>query len=548
MNAYSQSLAPANTPLRETLSLDGSWEFRHETDREWRHAKVPAHWQACFEDLSVSFGSATYRRTFTLPVEWSAREIAIRFGAVSDLATVFINGTEIGRHEGGYLPFEFVIPSALLKAENTVEVLARLPDAHRNESGADFAEIPHGKQSWYGPQGGIWQSVLIEARDPAHISSLRLDPIWPEARLDLKAHFASMVAGSLKIEIIDPQGMPVFTGNIPAAGHTFKHSIQLDAVAPWSPDSPNLYTITTILSADGVEIDSRQESFGFRRFEAKDGFLHLNGKPLYLRAALDQDYYPDGFGAPPSLDLLEDQLRKAKAMGLNCLRCHIKVPDPRYYEVADRLGMLIWSEIPNIETFTPASAERLRTTMEGILARDGNHPSIVIWTLINEDWELGCARRPNSGNGFPTWSTGCVWKTRYGSLSTIPPASRTSTSRPTSTTTTSTERRWIGARSGTRSAANSQAMPTGPSRLTRKPCARGRNRWSSPSSASGVYPILPVCAKRTAATPGGWPMVPPGRMARPCPRASKPVSANSLLRKSLVISVVSSRRCSGINT
>ncbi|MBY3184311.1 glycoside hydrolase family 2 [Rhizobium laguerreae] len=386
MNAYSQSLAPANTPLRQALSLDGTWEFRHETDRAWRHAKVPAHWQACFEDLAVSFGSATYRRTFTLPAEWSDREIAIRFGAVSDLATVSINGTEIGRHQGGYLPFEFVIPPALLKAENTVEVLACLPDAYRNEGGADFAEIPHGKQSWYGPQGGIWQSVLIEARDPAHISSFRLDPIWPEARLDLKARFASMVAGSLKIEIIGPQGMPVFTGNIPTARNTLEHSIQLDAVAPWSPDSPNLYTITTILSADGVEIDSRQESFGFRRFEAKDGFLHLNGKPLYLRAALDQDYYPDGFGAPPSLDLLEDQLRKAKAMGLNCLRCHIKVPDPRYYEVADRLGMLIWSEIPNIETFTPASAERLRTTMEGILARDGNHPSIVIWTLINEDW------------------------------------------------------------------------------------------------------------------------------------------------------------------
>lgn len=141
MNAYSQSLAPANTPLRETLSLDGTWEFRHETDRAWRRAKVPAHWQACFEDLSVSFGSATYCRTFALPAEWSAREIAIRFGAVSELATVSINGTEIGRHEGGYLPFEFVIPPALLKAENTVEVLACLPDAHRNESGADFAEI-----------------------------------------------------------------------------------------------------------------------------------------------------------------------------------------------------------------------------------------------------------------------------------------------------------------------------------------------------------------------------------------------------------------------
>ncbi|MDQ0322388.1 hypothetical protein QO002_004594 [Pararhizobium capsulatum DSM 1112] len=386
MNAHSQSLSPANTPHRATLSLDGMWAFRHETDGVWRQAKVPAHWQACFEDLAVSFGSATYRRDFALPAEWNGREIAICFGAVSDLAVVSINGNEIGRHEGGYLPFEFVIPAGLLKAENTIEVVASLPDGHRNEHGVDFAEIPHGKQSWYGPQGGIWQSVRLEARHTLHISSLRLDPIWPEGRLDVRAGFAGAVAGTLKLEIVGPQGTSVFAGTVPVTGNALDYSIQLDAVRPWSPDSPSLYAIKATLVADGIEIDSRQESFGFRCFEAKDGYLYLNGAPLYLRAALDQDYYPDGFGAPPSLELLEDQLRKAKAMGLNCLRCHIKVPDPRYYEVADRLGMLIWTEIPNIETFTPASAERLRTTMEGILARDRNHPSIVIWTLINEDW------------------------------------------------------------------------------------------------------------------------------------------------------------------
>ena len=137
---------------------------------------------------------------------------------------------------------------------------------------------------------------------------------------------------------------------------------------------------------DGAATDAVHETFGFRSIEARDGFLHLNGQPLYLRAALDQDYYPDGSGTAPSLDLLEDQLRKAKAMGLNCLRLHIKVPDPRYYEVADRLGMLVWTEIPNVETWTPSSAARLRATMEGILERDRNHPCIVIWTLINEDW------------------------------------------------------------------------------------------------------------------------------------------------------------------
>ncbi|MDF0663619.1 MULTISPECIES: glycoside hydrolase family 2 TIM barrel-domain containing protein [unclassified Rhizobium] len=386
MTTHSQSPAPAATPLRATLSLDGAWEFRHETDQAWRQAKVPAHWQACFEDLAVSFGSATYRRSFSLPSEWTGGEIAICFGAVSDLAIVSINGTELGRHEGGYLPFEFTIPADLLKADNTIEVLASLPDAHRNENGTDFAEIPHGKQSWYGPQGGIWQSVRLEAREPAHISSLRLDPIWPEGRLEFEAELTGLTESRLTIEISGPQGETVYTGEIPASGHRIKHSIQLETVAPWSPDSPSLYSISITLFAGGTATDSRKDKFGFRRFEAKDGFLHLNGTPLYLRAALDQDYYPDGFGAPPSLELLEDQLGKAKAMGLNCLRCHIKVPDPRYYEVADRLGMLIWTEIPNIETFTPASAERLRRTMEGILARDRNHPSIVIWTLINEDW------------------------------------------------------------------------------------------------------------------------------------------------------------------
>ncbi|WP_412065839.1 glycoside hydrolase family 2 protein [Rhizobium sp. SYY.PMSO] len=385
MNAYSQTKAQTNTPLRATLSLDGTWQFRHESDRNWRQVRVPAHWQACFEDLAVSFGSVTYRRNFAVPLEWARQEIAICFGAVSDLAVVSINGMEIGRHEGGYLPFEFVIPPDLLKEDNVLDVIAVLPDAHRGDY-ADFAEIPHGKQSWYGPQGGIWQSVRLEARPFNHISSLRLDPIWPEGRLEMRTGFSASTSGALHIEISDAAGALMFAGDIPVSGDVIDHTTKLNGVQPWSPDAPNLYRIRATLVVDGVEADSRADSFGFRRFEAKDGFLHLNGEPFYLRGALDQDYYPDGFGAAPSLELLEDQVRKAKAMGLNCLRCHIKVPDPRYYEVADRLGILIWTEIPNIETFTPASAVRLRRTMEGILARDRNHPSIVIWTLINEDW------------------------------------------------------------------------------------------------------------------------------------------------------------------
>ncbi|MDB5555768.1 MAG: putative glycosyl hydrolase [Rhizobium sp.] len=386
MNALSRTPARSATPLRPTLSLDGTWQFRHESDGNWREARVPAPWQACFEDLAVSFGTATYRKGLSIPSEWGGKEIAICFGAVSEFAIVLLNGTEIGRHEGGYLPFEIVLPAGLITSENIIEVVATLPDAHRKNDLTDFAEIPHGKQSWYGPQGGIWQSVRLEARESNHIAALRIDPHWPEGRIDLQVRPSRSVHGTVGVEITGPDGAIVHRGDFVLEGETASHALTLDNARSWSPDKPDLYRIRASLRIDGREIDVREENFGFRRFEAKDGYLHLNGEPLYLRGALDQDYYPDGFGTPPSLALLEDQLRKAKAMGLNCLRCHIKVPDPRYYEVADRLGMLIWTEIPNIETFSPASAIRLRSTMEEILARDRNHPSIVIWTLINEDW------------------------------------------------------------------------------------------------------------------------------------------------------------------
>lgn len=378
------AVAQPATPLRPNLSLDGTWQFRHESQADWHEVRVPGHWQAQFPELAVAFGRVTYRRELTIPDDWNASEVALVFGAVSDTAVVRLDGVELARHEGGYLPFEVVLPAGL-SGTHRLEVEAFLPDGHRGEE-ADLAEIPHGKQSWYGPQGGIWQSVRLEARHPAHVRAMRLDPHWPEGRLTLDIALSRPVGGTLGIRIEDPEGQVVQAVTLELAGDRLQREVVVPDVRPWSPDSPSLYTLRATLSLEGREIDARVERFGFRRIETRNGQIWLNGAPLYLRGALDQDYYPDGFGAPPSLALLEDQVRKAKAMGLNCLRCHIKVPDPRYHEVADRLGLLIWTEIPNIETFTPASARRLRATMEGILARDRNHPSIVIWTLINEDW------------------------------------------------------------------------------------------------------------------------------------------------------------------
>ena len=385
MTLHSPAITLARTPHRPVQSLDGLWEFHHEEQDGWHEVRVPGPWQAGFPDLAWSFGRATYRRRFTLPPAWEGCDVALCFGAVSEFATVRLNGAEIARHEGGWLPFEVILPPHLLQAENVLEVDAALPDGRRSDL-PDFAEYPHGKQSWYGPQGGIWQSVYLEARQQVHIRTLRLDPSWPDGRLTIAAQLSAEFRGSLRLEITGPDGGRVHSATISLENDRFHHTILLRDIAAWSPDTPALYSVRLILSLAGGDIDAVTETFGFRKIETRDGALWLNGQPLYLRGALDQDYYPDGFYTVPSVELLEDQLHKAKAMGLNCLRCHIKVPDPRYYEVADRLGMLIWTEIPNVETFSEASSARLRQTMEGILARDRNHPSIIVWTLVNEDW------------------------------------------------------------------------------------------------------------------------------------------------------------------
>ncbi|WEK05623.1 MAG: glycoside hydrolase family 2 TIM barrel-domain containing protein [Candidatus Devosia phytovorans] len=362
---------------REQVSLDGAWQFRHE-EGAWREAQVPAPWQAEFRDLVDSAGHAVYKRSFALPAGWAGKEVAIKFGAVSYFAEVFLNGQKLGSHEGAYLPFEFVLPAEILKTDNEIEVRASVPTAdHRAWPEHPFGEVPHGKMSWYGRIGGLWQSVTLEARDPQHIQTIVIEAgMDGAARIDLGLSAAAQ-GKTAKLSIRDDRG------DVVAETETGQGlaSLSVANAQLWSPETPNLYTLTVDLGTD-----TRTETFGFRTVETKDGKILLNGQPIYMRAALDQDYYPEGIYTAPSLEFLEDQALKAKHLGLNTLRCHIKVPDPRYYEVADRLGLLVWTEVPNVNHFTSKAAARMRETLEGILKRDRNHPSIIAWTLINEDW------------------------------------------------------------------------------------------------------------------------------------------------------------------
>ena len=353
---------------RNVILLDGMWDFVHHSDGLPRKALVPGPWQAAFADLRQSYGQATYSREIFVPE--TSDSVFLCFGAVSYTAKIRIAGQEIGRHDNGWLPFELRIPDALKGQTANLEVDCHLPGPN-DASPDNFAEIPHGKMSWYGPAAGLWQSVHLETRAQRHLThcAISADPATGRVTVQI----TETGSGLRHVSIIAPDG------SIAAKGE----DLTVKRPHLWSPDNPALYRLRVDLGDDITE-----HSFGFRSFAALNGQMFLNGEPFYMRAALDQDYYPETICTPPSVAYLEDQFQKAKSLGLNMLRLHIKVPDPRYLEVADRLGMLLWYDLPNSGLLTDASAARLKQTMEGMLARDGNHPSIVIWTLINEDWGI----------------------------------------------------------------------------------------------------------------------------------------------------------------
>jgi hypothetical protein len=379
------------------LSLDGSWEFLHVSDdrlsgpAEVRLITVPAPWQAQFADLRMRAGIGIYRRMVDIPADWLSDHVWLHFGAVFHNSRVWVNGALVGANEGGFLPFSFDVTQHLRPGENEIKVRVDSPTDNPAEfPDSPFAEIPFGKQSWYGPLSGIWQPVHLERRIVDHVRRARLVPKRETGEVAGIATFASPLieATDLAVEVFDPDGASILAFAVTAmpGAATVPFEFRVGDVRSWSPDAPNLYGVRVEMRRRGAAIDMLEERFGFRTIECRGGKLYLNGEPLYLRGALDQDYYPDTICTVPSVAFLEDQFRKAKELGLNCLRCHIKAADPRYYEVADRLGMLIWTELPNGGMATERSRGRKERLLKGIVDRDGNHPSIVIWTIINENW------------------------------------------------------------------------------------------------------------------------------------------------------------------
>ena len=396
---------------RRRIELDGSWEFFPDPaqrltieglhrDGAGRAIRVPGPWQAQFEDLRDYSGLAWYRRRIE-PVDRGSGVWMLRFGAVDYHATVYLNGQKVGEHEGGYLPFELDV-TGQLRPDAPNELVVKVIDPGND---ADFlpeftfAEIPHGKQSWYGPVGGIWQSVYLEQRAATHLCAVRLTPdvARQEVRARITLSRAPEAPAPARIRITDPTGaVQEHRVSVPAGSASEEFALPVPDPMLWDTVTPNLYRVEAALVPEGEEgveaIDTLHTHFGMRTIATNaTGHLLLNGRVLYLRGALDQDYYPELIYTPFSDAELDAQFAKAKHMGLNCLRTHIKITDPRYYDAADRAGLLIWTELPNWQELTDVAKRRARETMLGMVERDWNHPSIIIWTIVNENWGVDLA-------------------------------------------------------------------------------------------------------------------------------------------------------------
>lgn len=409
--------------LRETLGLDGEWEWIPDPEGHLTAAALPAGrpigvpgcWEA---QIPASQGilTAWYRRTLSVPAAWRGQRVLIRFGAAMYHAGVHLNGRLIDEHEGGYTPFAVDVTEDVrwgvsndlaVRVRNPMNSIATFPASDAEFAAADAlspdlpaSEIPHGKQSWYASQSGIWQSVVLERQPFVALEPLRIVPDvagsaatvrWGVRGLAPESAGTGGVRSEAVIEltVIDPDGHPlggVTTAQLDASRATGETRVPVAAPRLWDIGRPNLYRIDARLLLDGEPVDSASARFGMREIRTEGGRIVLNGRPIYIVGVLDQDLYAETISTPPSRTMLDEQIARARELGINLLRCHIKVPDPAYLDAADEAGMLVWCELPNWRTFSSAAAGRGRETLRAMIEDLGNHPSVVIWTIINEDW------------------------------------------------------------------------------------------------------------------------------------------------------------------
>lgn len=368
--------------MHRTL-LRGPWpalaSSTRPTLRDWQQAQAvgPGPWQPV---MHLREARAIWYR-ITLPereqLDVATRSVTLTIPSFYATAEVYVDEKLLAASDLPYLPLQVDL-SDLLTPRSAPELLIRVSACFAGDP--EFDEMLHGKQDWYTPAIGIFGPLLLTQSNVALPAPHWTLTLHDETEGTLQAPELAALDGQISGWLETPDGGTEPLQLLPGHG-----SVRIRGPHLWSPDAPRLYTVHLIFEVNGArEISSWR--FGFRDIRAVDGQILLNGEPLYLRGALDQDYWPQTLVMAPDGEAIQAEVAMAKRLGLNLLRCHIKPPDPRYLDAADALGLLVWEEIPSFGRLTERSKSRVRRTLEALTTRDALHPSFAILSIINEDW------------------------------------------------------------------------------------------------------------------------------------------------------------------
>ncbi len=325
-----------------------------------------------------------YRRTFELPTMSDDSRLLLQFGAVDWECTVWVNGTEVGRHVGGYDPFSFDITDQLTQGENEIVLSVSDPtDAGWQPRGKQVLK-PHGIM--YTAVTGIWQTAWLEAVPTTHIESLKIVPDVDRGVVSVTVN----ASADAQVQIAAVDGDDTVANKAGATGQTIELPIQ-DAKL-WSPDAPNLYDLDVKLLQDGKTVDTVTSYFGMRKIHvAKDtdglNRLMLNNEVVFQYGPLDQGWWPDGLYTPASDEAMKYDVVMTKKFGMNMARKHVKYECARWYYWCDKLGLLVWQDMPaGGSGKNDESKANFRTELKAMIDALHNFPSIVMWVPFNEGW------------------------------------------------------------------------------------------------------------------------------------------------------------------
>lgn len=397
-----------------------------------------------------------YRKKFTIPPGFRKSRVLLHFGAVDQECVLYVNGMEMGGHKGGYLPFTFDITECLRDGEN--EIALRVTDR------TELSPHARGKQKlakkgkygslFYTPQSGIWKTVWMESVAEDYVTEVRITPMYDESAVKIAVYANQDNGGGRRCEdelitdsheadkpVTDSRNederntdtrntdkevcrkvkLEIFDGQTPVAEAVAdvgrESVIKLDGFKAWTPEAPHLYDLKIVLGEDEVS-----SYFGMRKISSgrdKKGILRffLNNRPYFFNGILDQGYWPESLLTAPSDDALKYDIVKLKEMGYNTIRKHVKIEPERFYYHCDKIGMIVWQDMPNgggdynmvFVTHLPNASDRFARgvsdhhygifrrkdregrkqyydDLEGMVRTLYNYPSIAVWVPFNEGW------------------------------------------------------------------------------------------------------------------------------------------------------------------